>query len=66
MRRGSGSESKLSPEQLNPDNWPDVEISHLSRVNQRKFNQRKRAIELYLKSDDLIKVIIKKGWFITL
>ncbi|PUB88763.1 MAG: hypothetical protein DBP01_11475 [gamma proteobacterium symbiont of Ctena orbiculata] len=51
MRRGSGWESELTPEQMNPNNWPAVDTSGLSATDEKLFKRRRRALNLYLGSD---------------
>ncbi len=60
MRRFSGAESELSPDQLDPRQWPSVDTSTLSAEDMKKYRRRKRALDLYLTSDLTVAEILEK------
>jgi len=58
MRRGSGWESELTPEQMNPNNWPAVDTSGLSATDEKLFKRRRRAVRQYLGSGLTVEEIL--------
>ncbi|MFE6466984.1 hypothetical protein ACFVL4_23605, partial [Bacillus subtilis] len=50
----------LNPDLLNTHQWPTVLESELSPEKQRKFKQRKLAIDLYFKQAHTMQEISKK------
>jgi len=61
MRRLAWAESLVGEEAADPKNWPAVDTEHLAPNELRKFQRRKRAVQLHLQSDVPIAQICEKA-----
>jgi len=46
--------------ELNPDNWPRVLVGQLRRDRRGRFQQRKRALDLYFNGDMPVRAILRR------
>lgn len=56
-RKGLVEKLGVPPEMLNLAEWPIVDTNALNEVNAKKYNNRKRAVEMYLQDDSTVSEI---------